>query len=162
MYSALKNAILQRNVGLTAADEVRIGTGTLLTFGAFKGILTARHVIENANLQDLRFMAPEPDPGDGGVTLRSVSAINVVDLLQDQHTDLAFLLLGEPPTDDRFSNFRALPEIEAPLVVGKGVLVVGYPRALVSPMADLHSCVARRVVESPIIIDSRVKKRSER
>jgi hypothetical protein len=60
--SALKNAVLQSTVGVTDAEKVMLGTGTLLNFGAFKGILTARHVIENSNLQNLRFMAPRARP----------------------------------------------------------------------------------------------------
>jgi hypothetical protein len=162
VYSALKNSVLQSTVGVTAADEVMLGTGTMLSFGAFMGILTAWHVIENSNLQNLRFMAPEPDPGDAGVTLRSVSAINVVDLLGDKRSDLAFLLLGEPLSDDRFSNFRTLPEIEAPLPVGSGVMIVGYPHAFVNPTTDSRGRVARRVVENPVVVDSRTKDRSDR
>jgi hypothetical protein len=91
-----------------------------------------------------------------------VGAINVVGLLDDKRSDLAFLLLWEPPSDDRFSNFRALPEIEAPLPVGNGVMIVGYPHAFVNPTTDSRSRAARRVVENPVVLDSRTKDRSDR
>src|SRR5271154_5860074 len=49
-------------VGVAANDNTEIGTGTLVSFDGQKFILTAKHVIQNAKDEELRFWLRPPAP----------------------------------------------------------------------------------------------------
>lgn len=49
-------------IGVAANDNTQIGTGTLVSFDGQKFILTAKHVIQNAKVEELRFWLRPPAP----------------------------------------------------------------------------------------------------
>ncbi len=165
-HMALMNSIIQSTVGVTSLDaagipESRIGTGTLVSIGSYEGILTARHVVEGSRIENLRFMAPDPDPGYRVERILPVVPLNSVDVFEDEQLDLAFILIRDPASDSRFSNFRALPEVEVPTPTGRRVLILGYPRALIEPVNIPGVGAAARTFEQPTIVAPSPKKRGK-
>jgi hypothetical protein len=149
---ALTDAVLQSTVGITGLDASGtlagfLGTGTLKRAGALSGILTAEHVVRPclAAPKRLRFMAPAPDPhNDAGKTLLPVVPVNIRQIHTDDVVDLAFLEFNESLGDDRFANFRVIPELNPMKVSDWTGCMVGYPSAIAQQLPGTPAYVVAR------------------
>ncbi|MGZ4856047.1 MAG: hypothetical protein ACXVKH_12610, partial [Candidatus Angelobacter sp.] len=61
-YMAFNEAILRFTFGIAVNNNTSIGTGTLVSFGDRKFILTAEHVIKDVNPSEIRYLVPPPTP----------------------------------------------------------------------------------------------------
>ncbi len=116
---ATVETIASFTVGVAANDNTEIGTGTLVSFDGQKFILTAKHVIQNAKVEELRFWLRPPAPiiekavkdttaEERGATTAGV-ALPTEFVTQNDALDIAILRLKgdvQLPDGPRFYDLR--------------------------------------------------------
>ncbi|HEY0704688.1 MAG TPA: hypothetical protein VGD60_18080 [Candidatus Acidoferrales bacterium] len=103
-HKAFAEAIMSHSVGILTDQGRGVGTGTLVRFGDTRAILTAWHVIEGSQPEDIRFafrtvgslheaplreFAPEPTP------LLAGQALEISRIVRDIPTDIAAVVLDQ-------------------------------------------------------------------
>jgi hypothetical protein len=61
-YMAFMEAVVRSTFGLAVHNNTGIGTGTLVSFGEKKFVLTAEHVIKDVDPSEIRYLVPPPAP----------------------------------------------------------------------------------------------------
>lgn len=153
-HRAFSESVFSRTVGIVNLQRVQrktpsgqmlsieeMGTGSACQWRDRKLILTAKHVLENAGISDLRFFLRPTGSVDWGArsgppTLSGSTVLDVKDIVRSRAEDLAVLILEPEPAERSGLLFCDLPTNLKPVPSGSGVtLLIGYPGDLTFPVA---------------------------
>lgn len=137
-YMAFNEAVLRYTFGIAVRNNTSIGTGTLVSFGDRKFVLTAEHVIKDVDPSEIRYLVPPPTPLkqhsmlDGvprEFNLPSSGDMFPVDgtLLIDKANDLAAIPLGSTALIPNYMRFFPIEHCLGKINNDSSVLILGFP-----------------------------------
>jgi len=139
---------LVRTIGKTASGKAvsveEMGTGSVCRWGNRRLVLTAKHVLEGAGPNDLRFFlrpcgSIEWVTRSGPPDLAECRLLPIEDIIRCPKEDLAALILGPEGTDESTLHSCDLPTNLRPVPSGPGVtMLIGYPSDQSFPVATIR------------------------
>jgi hypothetical protein len=143
-FAAIVERIAAFSVGIAVNDNTAVGTGTLVASGTKRLVLTAEHVVGDADPAKIRFWCKPPSPliqkRASEVTQTELTKLTsgrlfpIESVATDPNADLAVLSLDpefKPPGSSEFYNFSLSHSLAHPSADLEGVslLCFGFPVA---------------------------------